>query len=117
MLQLNRSSYGEAIKLGIRGRIAGTSDAVNLEGQVDASIFVLATGWRAGSTLLQRILVTDSRVLLWGEPFGDLALPSRIAEMVGHISELYLLKERFIQNNLTSATMVTSWIATLYPPG
>jgi hypothetical protein len=95
----------------------GTSDAVNLESQADAPIFVLATGWRAGSTLLQRILITDSRLLLWGEPFGDLALPSRIAEMVGHISELYLLKERFIQDNLTSAAMATSWIATLYPPG
>jgi hypothetical protein len=96
---------------------AGTSDAINLEGRADAPIFVLATGWRAGSTLLQRILVTDSSVLLWGEPFGDLALPSRIADMVGHISELYLLKQRFIQDNLTSETMATSWIATLYPPG
>jgi hypothetical protein len=95
---------------------AGTSDAVNLKG-TDAPILVLATGCRAGSTLLKRILVTDSRVLLWGEPFGDLALPSKIAEMVGHVSELYLLKERFIKDNLTSAVMATSWIASLYPPG
>jgi hypothetical protein len=93
------------------------SDEVNGEKQTEAPIFLLATGWRAGSTLLQRILVTDPKVLLWGEPFGDLALLSKIAEMVGHISELYLLKERFIQDNLTSPAMATSWIATLYPPG
>jgi hypothetical protein len=28
-----------------------------------------------------------------------------------------LLKERFIQDNLASTTMATSWIASLYPPG
>jgi hypothetical protein len=95
----------------------GTSVGFDSKEQPDAPIFLLATGWRAGSTLLQRILVTDPRVLLWGEPFGDLALPSRITEMVSHTSELYLLKERFIQDNLTSAAMATSWIATLYPPG
>jgi len=95
----------------------GDSGAINAETRPEAPIFLLATGWRAGSTLLQRILVTDPRVLVWGEPFGDLAFPSKIAEMVGHISELYLLKERFIQDGLTSATMTTSWIATLYPPG
>ena len=93
------------------------SDGVTGGKQNDAPIFLLATGWRAGSTLLQRILVTDPNVLLWGEPFGDLALPSRIAEMVSHISELYLLKERFIQDNLASTAMATSWIASLYPPG
>jgi hypothetical protein len=85
--------------------------------QTDGPIFLLATGWRAGSTLLQRILVTDPRVLVWGEPFGDLALPSRIAEMVSHISQLYSLKERFIQDRFTSTEMATSWIASLYPPG
>jgi hypothetical protein len=96
---------------------SGTSDAFDSEEQAVSPIFLFATGWRAGSTLLQRILVTDPRVLLWGEPFGDFALPSRIAEMVSHTSELYLLKQRFIQDNLTSAAMATSWIATLYPPG
>jgi ABC-type uncharacterized transport system YnjBCD ATPase subunit len=72
----------------------GASDVVNREKETDAPIFLLATGWRAGSTLLQRMLVTDPRVILWGEPFCDLALPSRVAEMVGHISELYLLEKR-----------------------
>ena len=93
------------------------SDAATVESHTEAPIFLLATGWRAGSTLLQRIVVTDPRVLLWGEPFGDLALPSRIAEMVSHISQLYSLKERFIQDRVTSTEMATSWIASLYPPG
>ena len=28
-------------------------------------VFVLATGWRTGSTLLQRVLMTDRRLLLY----------------------------------------------------
>jgi hypothetical protein len=93
------------------------SDAVIDEQLDEAPIFLLATGWRSGSTLLQRILVTDPSVLLWGEPFGDLALQSRVTEMVSHISKLHLPKERFIQANVKSSMMATSWIATLYPPG
>src|SRR5215472_3770387 len=31
----------------------------------DAPIFLLATGWRTGSTLLQRVFATDARLLLW----------------------------------------------------
>ncbi len=92
-------------------------DAANRERDIEEPIFLLATGWRTGSTLLQRILVTDPKVLLWGEPFGELALPSRIAEMVSQLPDFVQLKERTIHDNATSSTMATSWIATLYPPG
>ena len=46
------------------------SDAANAERDTESPIFLLATGWRTGSTLLQRILVTDPHLLLWGEPLG-----------------------------------------------
>lgn len=45
------------------------------EPAAEEPVFVLATGWRSGSTLLQRILCTDGRLLLWGEPFGRMARP------------------------------------------
>jgi hypothetical protein len=47
----------------------------------ESPIFLLSTGWRSGSTLLQRILVTDPSVLLWGEPLGEMALISQITTM------------------------------------
>lgn len=31
-------------------------------------IFILAAGWRSGSTLLQRMLVADPELMIWGEP-------------------------------------------------
>ena len=34
-------------------------------------VFALASIWRSGSTLLQRLLCSDPDILLWGEPYGD----------------------------------------------
>src|ERR1700759_2808533 len=49
---------------------ARVSNPSNARLETEAPIFLLSTGWRAGSTLLQRILVTDPSLLLWGEPLG-----------------------------------------------
>jgi len=80
-------------------------------------IFVLSTGLRTGSTLLQRVLVTDPRLLLWGEPFGDMALISRFAEMLCSASKFSMSQEHCIRDNFDPLLMSTSWIANLYPPG
>jgi hypothetical protein len=92
------------------------SDQANTEDDADAPIFVLSTGWRAGSTLLQRILATDPRLLLWGEPMGEMTIISAIADMIAHsISprNLQLWKD---QPDPTSPGLSTSWVANLYPP-
>jgi hypothetical protein len=57
---------------------------IDAEKEAEAPIFLLSTGWRAGSTLLQRILVTDPRLLLWGEPMGEMTIVSRITEMISN---------------------------------
>lgn len=80
-------------------------------------IFLLSTGWRAGSTLLQRILVTDPRLLLWGEPLGEMTIASKLAEMMCHfISPLNLQLWRN-QGDPSSADLSISWVANLYPSG
>lgn len=38
----------------------------------DAPIFILASGWRCGSTLLQRLLNSHTDILIWGEQRGYL---------------------------------------------
>ena len=92
-------------------------DAVNGASDAEAPIFLLSTGWRAGSTLLQRILVTDPRLLLWGEPLGDMVLVSRITQMLSEF--LSPLSQRLWKNQAipSSSSLATSWIANLYPPG
>lgn len=94
---------------------ASDLDATNPEAAEAAPIFLLSTGWRAGSTLLQRILVTDPRLLLWGEPLGEMALVSRIAEMLSNPMSPLKLKTWGTQVDANSPGLATSWIATLYP--
>lgn len=92
------------------------SDAANAERDTESPIFLFATGWRTGSTLLQRILVTDPHLLLWGEPLGELTLVTRIAEILNQFSTFPHNKITYIKDDLTSSRMATSWIATLCPP-
>lgn len=35
----------------------------------DEPIFILSAGWRSGSTLLQRMLLKDPELIMWGEPY------------------------------------------------
>jgi len=79
-------------------------------------IFLLATAWRSGSTLLQRILVTDRRLLLWGEPLGEMALPARIAAMLSNCVSPVALRLWSSQDESLLSSPATSWIATLSPP-
>ena len=87
------------------------------EGDDECPIFLLATGWRSGSTLLQRIVSTDPNVLLWGEPLGEMALLPGITAMLAQLSEFPDLQQLCSSDNPAFASLATSWIATLYPPG
>lgn len=76
-------------------------------------IFLLATGWRTGSTLMQRILVTDPNLIMWGEPHGDLDIINRLGDIVAGFSrtiapDSVILKER-------TTELSGEWIANLYP--
>jgi len=93
------------------------SDQGDEYGDSEAPIFLLATGWRSGSTLLQRIMVTDPSVLLWGEPLGEMALLPQIAGMLAKLSPSTDLLRPNERQEAVFSSLATSWIATLYPPG
>lgn len=44
------------------------------EEDTEAPIFLLSAGWRSGSTLLQRLVMSDRNVLIWGEPYDECGL-------------------------------------------
>jgi hypothetical protein len=91
--------------------------AIPAENDSEAPIFLLSTGMRTGSTLLQRILVTDPRLLLWGEPLGQMTVVSRIAEMLSDsLSPEFLHHWQEQQPGPASPKLAESWIALLHPP-
>ena len=106
----------------IRNSIAAlhshASDVTQEKADTDAPIFLLSTGWRAGSTLLQRILVTDPRLFLWGEPMGEMTFVPRITEMLSQLAtrDFTMWRSQPSLENLFPTQLATSWIATLTPP-
>src|SRR5271168_79685 len=97
-------------------RVGQRDEARDAAEDLETPIFLLATGWRTGSTLLQRILVTDPRLLLWGEPVGEMTLFTEMAQMVARMRGFPELEKQFIGNQNSSSSMPTSWIGTLFPP-
>ena len=45
-------------------------------------IFILAAGWRAGSTLLQRMVLANRRTLVWGEPYAHADLAGSLSRQI-----------------------------------
>ena len=46
----------------------------------DAPVFILATSWRSGSTLLQRLVLSSHEVMIWGEPLAKSGWITSLAE-------------------------------------
>lgn len=80
-------------------------------------VFLLGTGWRTGSTLLQRILVTDPSLLLWGEPLGRMALIPRLTRMLCCLSGEWPPDRYWVDRIERADALPVSAIANLFPPG
>jgi hypothetical protein len=82
---------------------------------MEEPVFVLAAGWRSGSTLLQRMLM--KHCFVWGEPFGrampidSLAQPLRVFS--GEWPPAALFPDLA---TVRGADLGKQWIANLYPP-
>lgn len=84
----------------------------------DSPIFILGSGWRSGSTLVQRLVASGGQCLVWGEPYDRCDLIRRMAE-----STLPFATSWPPDGYLASSTSFegegpeywTRWIANLYP--
>lgn len=76
-------------------------------------IFILSAGWRSGSTLLQRLISSDTSILLWGEPYDDRIpiprLSSTVADFCSDDPSLKYCIDTF------SGEFSKKWIANLNP--
>lgn len=92
--------------------------SIQIESDVENPIFILASGWRSGSTLLQRIVNSDKSIMLWGEPFPDSNLVQNMADSLRPFQAHYppdynfLQSENFAEND---TPLSRRWTANLYP--
>src|SRR5213080_3709927 len=76
-------------------------------------VFVLAAGWRSGSTLLQRALLSHS--LVWGEPLGHAGLIERLSDPLRAVNERWP-EAHFVYHGQPIDTLAEKFVANLYPP-
>lgn len=77
----------------------------------EAPFLVAGLGWRSGSTLLQRVLMTDPGCLIWGEPIDARMFVNRLAEA---LSNPDLPPEAWIGDRPTE-DLARQWVTFLWP--
>jgi len=75
-------------------------------------IFLLSAGWRAGSTLLQRLIMSDPRVLLWGEPYDECGVIQSLATTVKAFRNGWPPEDYYYSG---SKPRSGDWVANLFP--
>lgn len=86
-------------------------------GDHDAPIFLLSAGWRSGSTLLQRLIMSDMRVLLWGEPYDECGVIQAMAGTVKAFRSGWPPQDYYLTHHgdVKPGELSDDWIANLFP--
>jgi Sulfotransferase family len=91
-----------------------------LKSNCDSSpVFIFSAGWRSGSTLLQRLVMSSGSIIVWGEPYGRAGLIDNLSRSIASITDNYPNTQWFIDEILSDRTsssdLAGEWIANLYP--
>ena len=79
-------------------------------------MFIFAAGWRSGSTLLQRLVMSSGSIFIWGEPYSHSGLIDHLSSPVKAITDIYPETEWFMGDNISDPSVfVNDWCAHLYP--
>lgn len=84
----------------------------------DAPLFILSAGWRSGSTLLQRLILSSGRYFVWGEPYHRTDIIRRLAESLipfgtGWPPQNYLYNQSSAGED--ASDLAARWVANTYP--
>ncbi|WP_017711059.1 sulfotransferase [Prochlorothrix hollandica] len=81
-------------------------------------IFIFSAQWQSGSTLLQRLINSDRRVLIWGEPFHKSNLVQSLGNSLRSFTAQFPPEDYFIDSpNFRDSEdqFDRRWTANLYP--
>ena len=82
------------------------------ENDGESPIFLLSAGWRAGSTLLQRLIMSDAKVLLWGEPFDECGIIQAMAHTLKAFRSGWPPKDYYFSGSKPASG---DWVANFFP--
>lgn len=106
---------------GIAAAVAAVEDRIGRDEPepCDEPLFIFSAGWRSGSTLLQRLVVSADKHFVWGEPYHQTDSLRRLAESLipfgnGWPPAGYVYQSP--DGNSGGADQPAQRIATYYPP-
>lgn len=79
----------------------------------EAPLFLLAAGWRSGSTLVQRVLMSVGDTMIWGEPFARAGIVPTLVDQLRCFTAEWPPRDYFI--DAFSGQLSDQWVANSYP--
>jgi hypothetical protein len=78
-------------------------------------VFILSSGWRTGSTLVQRLVMSSNKILVRGEPYAHCGHIRRLASALQAFTPKFPAQRDLLRAHRSSSVDSTRWIANLYP--
>ncbi|MBR8827192.1 MAG: sulfotransferase [Gomphosphaeria aponina SAG 52.96 = DSM 107014] len=78
-------------------------------------IFIFSAGWRSGSTLLQRLLMSSDDVVIWGEPYSHAGLIDSLSTPLKCINQQSPHQSWFSFKWKTPKDLADKFVANFYP--
>ena len=78
-------------------------------------MFIFSAGWRAGSTLLQRLILSSKEVALWGEPLGNTGTIARLCHSLTAINGSWP-PDSYLADRIAYDDPSNEWVANYTPP-
>lgn len=97
----------------LRDALRWTSDEARTH--EEQPVFVLSSGWRSGSTLLQRMIMESNRdILIWGEPFPHCNIHDGLVNQFRAFTSHWPPPPYFL-SSMRLQDPSDAWVANLYP--
>lgn len=77
-------------------------------------VFILSAGWRSGSTMLQRLIMSRESIVIWGEPYSHARIMHHLAGSISAITPDWPMDEWFI-DRYPQHELTTRFVANMYP--
>lgn len=99
-------------------------ETLDAEAVENRPVFILSAGWRSGSTLLQRLVMSSGEILVWGEPYDQACYVQDLARSLRQFTAESPPDYYFLDHHLAEvpesaaergASLSGAWIANLYP--
>lgn len=81
-------------------------------------VFIFSAGWRSGSTLLQRLVMSKAEILIWGEPYDYCGLIQALADTTRSFTGDWPPEDYYYShyNGAKPEKLTGHFIANLFPP-